>query len=122
MASVFVPTLWTNKTNSIIVGIFQYKHEAIKALFRKMVEEKYIYINEEADYTQDEFIENLYDDFIDLSYNNSRDDFYCDYDLSSYITLSCMSCGTRKYIKSGFGKKWSCKIDTQDALEKPVMK
>lgn len=128
---MFVPTLyynneWTGIINSIVVGLFGNKEEAMKALIGKLMEEDYIEyedfckdLNDEDDRYNDET------EFIDMVYTEFKksEDENKNFNQNLHHFMNHNMTDIHGYIQADFGEKWGCKIEVHSLFnEKPVMK
>lgn len=112
--TTYIPTLWTTDiNNTTVVGMFEDKDEAIRALFQKMVEEDYFDFNRfleddggyDTEEIQNEFIELLYDDYKD--FENMFED-------KSITQLLHDAINESSYKHLGFGEKWGCEMEEHE--------
>lgn len=140
MSEIFVPTCYYKNydngmdgISNVVVGLFDNEEDAIKALFKKLIEEDcfsyyYSYITNENDkHTIDETLDIIYNKFNECKDENKSGN----QNLIEFIKgrnqivpiYGFMEECHKIYVRYNFGRGWGCKIDSLPLLNgKPVMK
>lgn len=118
---IYYEPAYQQKTNSIVVGLFENEEDAIRVLFQKLVEESCIEFESffKKQYTRDKLIDMLYDTF------NERKDENQNLNQNLRKFMCSNLCNIRSHILEDFGDRWGCKIESQFlslSNAKPVMK